>query len=596
MFAVASPRVAWRMSLLLVCAAAATKAAVAQSSVSAAGTGLIVGTVVDAVTGAPLSATVVSIRPAGPRRPVLTGDSGEFLFTALPAGAYTIDVSRPGYLPGGYGRRRPRGDGVAIDLGDRERRGGVVVRLWPWASISGSLTDEAGLPVVGAIVEAMRRTPLGRFDYGGDAMTDSRGAYQITGLPPGDYVVGVHCRATSAPVPAGTARIATASAAGADQASGNVTIDDSGRIFMATSGPLRASVNGSRMQYVTTYYPGSTTTATAGLVTVLAGQDQRGVDFAMVQRPAVRVSGIATGSNGPIRGAVLRLASPDLDLSDPEDALFVFQSALSADDGTFTFLAVPEGAYVLDATQPASPPTVSVSKDGIPRLFSIALATFDRDGHWHRAPFAVGNRDIDGLVVSLRPGVRVSGIAELDGGIQLRFGPRVVALTESGPFTIEGVPPGWYVLSAGRSGGSAISEATLGGRDVLGVPIEIGTQDVSGLRVRIGAAGTRIEGDVLTAKGERTADATVVLFPADSSVWPSARQASPRFKSMRALTGRYVLDDVVPGAYLIAAVDDAVMDDWPSSTLLQRIASGAARIQVARTTPLTQPLRMLTLR
>jgi protocatechuate 3,4-dioxygenase beta subunit len=583
--------------MLIVCATLAISATAAQSPSQGPRTGLILGAVVDAISGQPLQAAVVSLRPAASgQRPALTNERGEFLFTALGPGAYTIEVSRPGYLAGGYGRRRPLGDGVPIELADRERRGSVVVRLWPWASISGTLTDDDGLPVVGAIVEAMRRTPTGKFEYGGDAMTDSRGVYQINSLPPGDYVVGVHCRSTSAPVPPGAARIETASAAGGDQASGNVTIDDAGRTFMATSGPLRASVSGSRMQYVTTYYPGATSIASAGVVTGLAGQDQRGVDFVMAQRPGVRVSGVAMGVNGPLKGAMLSLVSPDLDLSDADEALFVFQSALSADDGSFTFLAVPGGAYVLDVIQPASPPSVLMSKEGIPRLVSMALRTFDRDGQWYRAPLSIGDRDVDGLVVSLRPGARVSGVAELDAGVQLRFGSRILALSEPGPFTIDGVPPGRYVLSANRSSRNVIAEATLGGRDVLGVPIEVGTDDVSGLRVRIGAPGTRIDGDVLGARGERTTDATVVLFPADIPLWTSARQGSPRFMSMRPLTGRYLFEDVAPGSYLIAAVDDAVMDGWPSATLLQRISSGATRLQVSRHASLTQSLRMLPLR
>jgi hypothetical protein len=245
---------------------------------------------------------------------------------------------------------------------------------------------------------------------------------------------------------------------------------------------------------------------------------------------------------------------------------------------------------------PATPPSVSVSKEGIPMLVSTTFRTFDRDGHWFRSPFAVGTADVDGVVVSMRPGVRVSGVAEIDHARQLSFGLRTISLTESGPFTIEGVPPGRYTLSAGQQSRSAVIEATLGGRDVLGVPIDIGTDDVSGLRVRLGMPDTRLEGEVLGARGERTGDATVVLFPAETTLWPNARLESPRFQSSSALTGRYQFVEIAPGAYLIAAIDDSMMDAWPSAALLQRVSSGATRVQVARNVPLTQPLRLLPLK
>ena len=46
--------------------------------------------------------------PGGPRR-TLTNSNGQFVFPDLPAGSYSIDASKPGYVPAAYGRRKPGG-------------------------------------------------------------------------------------------------------------------------------------------------------------------------------------------------------------------------------------------------------------------------------------------------------------------------------------------------------------------------------------------------------------------------------------------------------------------------------------------------------
>jgi hypothetical protein len=43
--------------------------------------------------------------PGGPRR-TLTSADGRFVCFDLPAGAYSIEVQMPGFLPGAYGRKR----------------------------------------------------------------------------------------------------------------------------------------------------------------------------------------------------------------------------------------------------------------------------------------------------------------------------------------------------------------------------------------------------------------------------------------------------------------------------------------------------------
>src|SRR5262245_47007929 len=73
------------------------------SSVPRIGTASIKGQVVDGETGAALARAYVRLMGAAGERPtVVTDASGEYAFTSLPPGGYTIGVDKVSYLAGGY--------------------------------------------------------------------------------------------------------------------------------------------------------------------------------------------------------------------------------------------------------------------------------------------------------------------------------------------------------------------------------------------------------------------------------------------------------------------------------------------------------------
>jgi hypothetical protein len=84
---------------------------------------------------------------------------GRFAFIALLPGRYTVMSQYPGYAPVFGAPAR------AFDLTNGGRFTDVVVRLHPFTSIAGTVTDENGDPVVGAGVSAIssarchQRTP-----------------------------------------------------------------------------------------------------------------------------------------------------------------------------------------------------------------------------------------------------------------------------------------------------------------------------------------------------------------------------------------------------------------------------------------------------
>ena len=145
----------------------------------ARGTAVVVGQVVDAATGKGISSAVVTL--AGSRRAMTTSD-GRFAFRALPAGRTRSALQNPGTSAACNGMRRPDGATLPVVLADGERRGEIVICTWRQGSISGSIIDEAGEPVVGIQVAALRRTTVGgrrRFEQSGVGTTDDCGVYRL---------------------------------------------------------------------------------------------------------------------------------------------------------------------------------------------------------------------------------------------------------------------------------------------------------------------------------------------------------------------------------------------------------------------------------
>src|SRR5207244_8231271 len=96
------------------------RAASAQKDQAAAPAGRITGRVVAADNGRPVKRARVFVTavelPGG--RGMLTDDTGVFDLTELPAGRYTLTVSKTGFVSLSYGQRRPLQAGTPLQLAD----------------------------------------------------------------------------------------------------------------------------------------------------------------------------------------------------------------------------------------------------------------------------------------------------------------------------------------------------------------------------------------------------------------------------------------------------------------------------------------------
>src|SRR5215813_5707921 len=167
-------------------------------------TGRITGHVVAGDNGRPIKRARVFINaaelPGG--RGVLTDDSGIFDFTEVPAGRYTVSVSKSGFVSLSYGQRRPLQAGTPLTLADGQQLKNVDFQLPRGSVIGGRIMDEDGEPMAGVMVRVMRYQYLQgdrRLTPAGNAQTDDRGSYRVWGLMPGDYYINAIARVALPP-------------------------------------------------------------------------------------------------------------------------------------------------------------------------------------------------------------------------------------------------------------------------------------------------------------------------------------------------------------------------------------------------------------
>ena len=96
----------------------------AQRRDPAAPSGVMSGRVLSSDTGRPVTRARVFITaqqlPQG--RGALTDENGAFEFTELPAGRYTLNVSKAGFISLSYGQRRPLQAGTPLQLADGQQK------------------------------------------------------------------------------------------------------------------------------------------------------------------------------------------------------------------------------------------------------------------------------------------------------------------------------------------------------------------------------------------------------------------------------------------------------------------------------------------
>ena len=142
------------------------------------------------------------VRISGPDvapKAALTDAEGRFEFRELPAGRFTLQATKSGFVNVQYGQTRPFESGKPIELADKQSLDNADISMPRGSVIAGRIVDEFGDAIPDVSVTAMRQTwQNGRRRLvpspGRVAQTNDLGQFRIYGLPPGDYYVSATLR------------------------------------------------------------------------------------------------------------------------------------------------------------------------------------------------------------------------------------------------------------------------------------------------------------------------------------------------------------------------------------------------------------------
>jgi 5-hydroxyisourate hydrolase-like protein (transthyretin family) len=511
--------------------------AASQESAPMIGTNQIAGTVVSAISGAPLAearVSIVDVKDEKKQRSMLTGEDGRFAFTQVPAGKYSLEASKRGFEAGAYDQHDEYATAIVTGAGlDTEN---LTLRLQPSAFLSGRVLDEAGDPVRGASVTLYRQDHnlgISRILRVGNDETDDLGGYEFASLAPGTYFV-------SASATPWYAIHSTQS----NQAEGS------------TEAPADPSLD---VAYQATYYQ-DVTEPDAALPIPLRGGDHLDVALHFTPVPALHLRFHTTGT--PENGyQIPNLLKPTLDGND-----FVqTDGAQMISPGEWEISGVAPGKYVVRV-----PPQDTASAN-----WSEMQMDFTANGEEMDTSQAEPAGE-----VSARITVDGGGSAPADLSVELLSakGQPVagVGINKQGVAELRNVTPGEYnVLAVGANKAYAVLAVSSQGRPTSGRTITVTAGSAIKATITIASSSVNVEG-FAEKNGKPTAGVMVVLVPRH----PESNRELFR-RDQTDLDGSFVLRNVAPGDYTVVAIENGWALDWSEPAIIGYYAPHGQAVTVA---------------
>jgi protocatechuate 3,4-dioxygenase beta subunit len=548
-----------------------------------------------------------SSSPAAVSTTVVTDDAGRFVFSALPAGRFSITASKPAFLNASYGAKRPGRPGTPIQLSDGQPLTNLTIRMSRGAVITGTITNQTGEPAPNARVSLMKYVYSSQNgertlqQSGGSASSDDRGVYRIFGVAPGEYIVQLE-------VPfalPGELRQTT------DQSlQAAVQQLQSGRGSTVSPSPAGATaasvVQGPSVGYAPVYFPGAASPATATFVKVAAGDERTDIDIQIRLVSTAKIEGVVVGPEGqPAPGTQLTMIGSGQSGVSMSAMMSMFGMARPGPDGRFTIPAVAPGTY-----------TIAARSGGIARgagAGPLAMSPMSGTGSvlWATADVTIDGQDVSNIRLALEPGMNVSGRMAFAGTspvpkdlstmrVQLTAvltGSAVASVippgtvNAEGVFTFAGVTPGKYRLSSVAGNPWALKSITTGGHEVIDSSLEVRPgETVTDLVMTFGDQPTELTGTLQDTTGRPAPEYFIIAYASDKALWtaPTRRVAQTRPGS----DGKFTLRNLPPGEYLLAAVTDVEPGEWMDPAFLALLVDSSIKVTLAEGEKKTQDLKI----
>jgi Carboxypeptidase regulatory-like domain len=499
----------------------------------------ISGTVVNALSGQPLSHTQVAIGPPqnGAEQAMTTAEDGRFVFENLRAGKYWLAAEHKGFARQALDEHESFSTAIAV--GPNLISENLIFRLRPDAVISGTIFDEQNEPVRGAQVMLFRRA----IDNGHQGIylqaqeeSDDLGRYRFSRLRPGTYFVVVSAQ----PWYAQHGRTVK-----------NVNCEGCDAVTAAAPDQARSALD---VVYAITYYPGATDANDAKPIMAKPGERVT-ADISLTPVPAlnVRIKLAAALSQG------VTVTQRVFD----GDPINVPNESLVMGKGEITIGGLPPGHFVLAFT--------SAGKERSSREVEVDVSgdTDISESEGTRASAVTGVVKLDGSrVLSRRAYIqlrsRASGAA---------FGSRISA---KGEFDLQNqpLPPGTYEVSVFTTQRAAVSTIEATGAKVTGHNIEIANAMPVRLIVTLSQGLGQIAGTALR-EGRPLAGGMILLVPEHPE-----NNGSLFRRDQSDSDGTFSLPNVLPGKYTVVAIENGWDLEWSNADTLDRYIKNGTVVNV----------------
>jgi len=473
-----------------------------------------------------------------------TDEHGRFALTLPSSGAWHLQASANGFVTRAYDEHDNYSSSVVlthaaptIDL---------HFRLPPESMITGAVLDEAGEAVREARVTLQRRSSASLdeqeklFQNRMTVQTDDRGIYEFANLAAGDYRVMVDAKPWY-----------------------SLTSQPRGGAATSNTAPQDPSLD---VTYQLTWFPGVNDPAEAEIIPLGVAQSHQ-ADFHLVPIPAVHLQfsaptaqepggrpmsvfpmleRIDTGGSGPnIAQSMITNTGPQgqVDIGGLAPGLYRIRSQGRNTSSQKNVIQIGSGTTGVVDAGATSASMASISID------------IDKEDEEGRRAFGVELRNME-------TGVRFSSF---DGNMFMAPGfRRGTADRESQPISLQ-VPPGRYEIDLVGRGGAYLTGTSAKGAEVKGRFLTVRAGNVT-LTLHTAKGYASMTG-IATAEGKSVAGAIVLLVPAGLDD-PGAFTALVKDQSNT--DGSFDLNNIVPGPYILIAVNHGWEINWNDASTLQR--------------------------